>query len=83
VAGRRELHLLVQMWHLWRARGIDKQVDEIRIIVQTEIAGRFEIFCAHSQFSTLTLSVETIADSFFLWLQVSENVNARWYLSYG
>ena len=28
------------------------------------MAGKFEIFCAHSQFSTLTLSVETIADSF-------------------
>ena len=55
----------------------------MRIIVQTEIAGRFEIFCAHSQFSTLTLSVETIADSFFLELQFSENVNGRWHLSSG
>ena len=64
-----------------RCRGIDKQVDEIRIIVQTEIAGRFEIFCAHSQFSTLTLSVETISVSFFLELQVSENVNVHWHLS--
>jgi len=29
------------------------------------------------------LSVETIADSFFLEVQVRENVNGRWYLSYG
>ena len=64
-------------------QGIDKLVAEIRIIVQTEIAGRLEIFCAHSQFSTLTLSVETITDSFFLLLQISQNVNARWHLSYG
>jgi len=37
----------------------------------------------NSQFSTFMLSVETIADSFFLELQVSENVNGRWHLSYG